>query len=253
LKTNLISIKFTMGLEKTAIVSRLQTDILRLQGLKPFSSPAVDVGLGPIKKAFPNATFPLGAVHEFLPAGAFDIAATSGFLAGLIGSLIKSTGTVLWISTSRRLFPPALQTFGIQPDRVIFVDIQKQKDVMWAMEEALKCGALAAVVGELTNIDFTSSRRLQLAVEQSQVTGFVLRPPIRHLNTTACVTRWKITSMPGEPIDNLPGVGYPQWKVELLRVRNGKPGTWEISWVNGQFQPVYRVASMYLQPTRQTG
>lgn len=40
------------------------------------------------------------------------------------------------------------------------------------MEEALKCGGLAAVVGEVQDISFTASRRLQLAVEQSGVTGF---------------------------------------------------------------------------------
>lgn len=220
------------------IIAALQSDILRMQGFRPESSSAIDFGLGPIIEAFPNASFPLGAVHEFLSVRAEDASATSGFIAGLLAPLMGSTGMSLWISSSRTLFPPALKRFGMQPDRIIFIDLQKEKDVIWAIDEALKCGALAAVVAELHDISFTTSRRLQLAVEQSQVTGFILRRNSRSLNTTACVSRWKITPLPSESIDDLPGIGFPQWRVELLRIRNGRPGSWDIKWVDGRFQPV---------------
>jgi hypothetical protein len=42
------------------------------------------------------------------------------------------------------------------------------------MEEALRCKAVAAAVGEINNIDLTASRRLQLAAEQGGATGFLL-------------------------------------------------------------------------------
>src|SRR5690606_16345334 len=103
----------------------------------------------------------------------------------------------------------------------------------------LKCGTLTAVVGELREMSFTASRRLQLAVEQSQVTGFILRRTPTRLNTTACVSRWKITMLPGEPVDDLPGIGFPQWRVALLRIRNGYPGVWNVKWVKGRFAQVY--------------
>lgn len=235
-----------MGVKRADIIHELQTDILRLEGFKPSNSTAVDVGLGPMTEAFPNGSFPLGAVHEFLSGQPEDAAATSGFISGLIAYLMGSSGTTLWISSARTLFPPALKTFGIQPDRFIFIDLKKERDVLWAMDEALKCGALTAVIGELQEISFTSSRRLQLAVEQSRVTGFILRHNYRKLTTTACVSRWKITPLPSVPVtlggyrdgmvDELPGIGFPQWRVELLRIRNGRPGIWEIRWVGGSFQ-----------------
>jgi protein ImuA len=231
--------------KRADVIVELQTDILRLQGFKCSNNATVDVGLGPIKNAFPNASFPLGAMHEFLSTRAEDAAATTGFIAGLLASLMGSNGTCLWISSSRTLFPPALKNFGIAPDRFIFIDVQRERDVMWAMDEALKCGALTAVVGEMQEIGFTASRRLQLAVEQSQVTGFVLRNNLRHnsrqtgkLNTTACVSRWKITSLPSVPlVIGMPGIGFPQWRVELLRIRNGKSGVWDIQWRDGKFLP----------------
>lgn len=206
-----------------------------MQGLRPAKSIATDVGLGPICRAFPGGTFPAGAVHEFMSMEVEDTASASGFLMGLLSSLMGSRGTALWIGSSRTIYPPALRMFGIQPDRVVFVDLKKEKDVLWVMDEALKCGALTAVVGEIRDLSFMESRRLQLAVEQSQVTGFLLRRNVKKLNTTACVSRWKITSLPSELIENLPGVGFPMWRVELLRIRNGQPGTWDIKWVNDRF------------------
>jgi len=238
-----------MPVKKADIIAQLQTDILRLQGFKNTSNAAVDIRLGPIKDCFPNGTFPLGAVHEFLSVGKENATATSGFIAGLLTPLMGNNRTSLWISSSRTLFPPALKSFGLQPDRFIFIDLQKEKDIIWAMEEGLKCGALAAVVAEIQDITFTASRRLQLAVEQSQVTGFILRQNPRKLNPTACISRWKITTLPSMPIDpdtyrdgidNMPGVGFPQWRVELLRIRNGKSGVWDIMWMNGNFHSVYK-------------
>jgi len=119
---------------KTALLAGLQSDILRLEGFKTVTSPSLDAGLGPIRDAFPNATFPLGAVHEFLSAKAEETAAAAGFIAGLLASLMKGGGASLWISTSRTVFPPALKSFGIDPDRIIFVDLPREKEVIWAME-----------------------------------------------------------------------------------------------------------------------
>jgi protein ImuA len=226
--------------KKTNLIEALQMDILRLQGFNSARNETLDVGLGAILNAFPNRSFPLGALHEFLSERIEHSASTSGFVSGLLASLMGNNGTVLWISSSRTLFPPALKSYGIQPDRFIFIDLQKEKDVIWAMDEALKCNALSAVVGEVRELDFTTSRRLQLAVEQSQVNGFILRNQYRNLNPTACVSRWKITPLPSERIADLPGICFPTWRVELLRVRNGKSGAWDLQWVDGNFVPVHQ-------------
>jgi len=224
----------------------LQSEILLLQGIRPAPNPIIDLTLNPLRHAFPNSSFPTAAIHEFITESKESSSSTSGFIAGILTSLMKNAGTTMWISTSRKLFPPALKAYGIEPDRFVFVDIKKEKDVMWAMDEALKCDALSAVVGEMQELTFTESRRLQLAVEKSRVTGFVLRTNPRKINTTACVSRWKITPMHSEPIDGMPGIGFPQWKVELLRIRNGKPGTWELRWENGRFNNVFKEENLKL-------
>lgn len=226
-------------LEKSNLLTTLQSDILRLQGFKPAANTITDAGLGSIIDAFPNRSFPIGHIHEFLSSSTEDVATSSGFIAGLFSTLLKQNGVILWISTARKVFPPALKNFGVQPDRFIFIDLKKEKDVLWAMDEALKCAALTAVVGELKEITFTESQRLQLAVEQSQVTGFVLRHCTKKIGTTACVSRWRITSIPSEIPDELPGLGFPTWRVELLRIRNGKAGVWNLQWKDGRLVPLH--------------
>lgn len=224
--------------------SQLQADILRLQGFKPAGSGLGVLSLGAIDAAFPNRTFPTGAVHEVVSPASEDLAAASGFLTGLMAGLMRSKGVAVWISTRRTVFPPALKAFGIKPDRVLFVEVPREREALWAMEEALRSPALTAVVGELRDISFTASRRLQLAVEQSQVTGFIINRAAK-LTTTACVSRWRITSLPSETPDALPGIGLPQWRVELLRIRNGRPGVWQVQWQKNRFV----VAAHNEQPT----
>lgn len=239
--------------KRTDIIKNLHVDILRLQGFRPLNNEGLNLALSPFQDSFPNASFPLGAVHEFLCEQTDDKACSGGFVAGLLSYVMKGKGAAIWISASRTLFPPSLKSFGLEPDHFVFVDLKKEKDIMWAMEESLKCGAVTAVVGEIRDIDFTMSRRLQLAVEQSCATGFIIRSNYRKVNTTACVSRWKITSLTSDLQGGLPGVGFPKWRVELLRMRNGKPGVWEMEWLNGKFLPYYKEDSIYHKQQQKAG
>jgi protein ImuA len=225
---------------KQDILRKLQEELLPLQGYRPPTSPidrtAVDAGLGPVARVFPNGVFPTGAVHEFLSDSREDAAATGGFVAALLGPLLRTGGVGIWIGTGRLLFPPALKWFGIDPEKIVFIDLAREKDAIWAMEESLKCEGLAAVVGEIREIDFTASRKLQLAVEKSRVTGFLLRHQPGKTGVVAAVARWRISALPSLPVDGLPGLGFPRWKTQLLKVRNGLPGEWIVEWAHGRFR-----------------
>jgi len=220
---------------KNELIQQLQKEVLSIQRLKKASGPNLNTGLWEVEKAFPDETFPLGAVHEFISNAKEDAAATNGFMAGLFNQLIKK-GTAVWVSNKRTLFPPALNMFGIAPERIIFIDLWRPKEVLWAIEEALKCNVLSAVIGELGELSFTESRRLQLAVEESSVTGFIHRYSSKE-NVTACVSRWKIKPLTSKTED-MPGMGFPRWNVQLVKVRNGKPGTWQVEWSEGQFKQI---------------
>lgn len=246
---------WSMITAKTDIITRLKMDILPLEGLRmSMAGEALDAGLGPMNRAFPQGSFPLAAIHEFISSGPESAASTLGFISALISPLMKKGGAGIWIGSSGKIFPPALQQFGIEPARIIFIDLKKEKDLLWAVEEALKCHGLGAVVAEIPALSFTASRRFQLAVEQSQVTGFIHRSNPRMLNTNASVSRWKINPLPTETYDSLPGLGYPRWNVELLKIRNGKPGAWQLEWSDHRFNHISKpIPSIIPEPKRKTG
>lgn len=212
----------------------LQSEIFSLQGFKPASADIVNNKLGRLNAAFPNGVFPLAAVHEFACAGAEERAASSGFVCGLLSSLTRPGAACAWVMPAPRLFPPALQTFGLAADKCLFLYPKKEKEVLWVLEEALKCSALAAVVCELDGLTFTQSRRLQLAIEKSGVGCFLLYGNKR-LTTTASVSRWRVKPVRTSSEEDLPGLSYPRWHVQLLKVRNGKAADWQIEWREGKF------------------
>ncbi len=228
---------------KQDIVQQLRTRILAMQGINKPGNGHCSIGLGDIEKAFPEGVFPKNAIHEFTSHEPESAAATSGFLSCLLHSLMNRKGFCLWVSSRRMIFPPALKLLGINPECVIFVDLQNDKDVLWVVEEGLRCSALVAVVGELKELTFAQSRRLQLTIEESNVTGFIHRVLPKSENTTACAARWKISPLCGIIEPGLPGIGFPRWRVELAKVKNGRPGTWELGWTPTGFEHFSKTSS----------
>ena len=222
----------------SSILTQLEKQILSLQGLKKLPSDNnVNMDCSTIESAFPNKSFPVACIHEFISYTLQDAAATHGFVAATLGKLLKQGGVCLWISSSRTLFAAALVSFNVNPEQIIFLDIKNERDVLYATEEALKCNKLVAVMAEIKHLSFKESRRFQLAAEQSRVTGFIIRHGLRLVNTIAAVSRWCITSLPSVP-GNMPGVGFPRWKVELQKIRSGTPGTWLVEWRKGSFNVI---------------
>jgi protein ImuA len=244
----------SMHTAKSDIINRLKREILPLEGFgnkRPGS--AMELGLEFMREAFAEDQFPLGAVHELISEGAEAASSTAGFTSGILSGLMKNGGAAVWISKYPILFPPALKTFGIAPDQVIFINLKKENDILWTMEEALKCASISAVIGEMTELSFTHTRRFQLAVEKSKTTGFILRNNPRILTPNSCVARWKIKPLPSISEDGLPGIGYPTWEVDLQKIRNGKPQSWSVEWRDGKFQEVKEVLpAIILQPLRST-
>lgn len=228
-----------MAETKRDIIKVLQEQILRLQGVKSSTDgAAVDFGLGEIPNSFPHQIFPVGAIHEFIGTNLEDAAATCGFISALLSVLMRNNGICIYISCQRKLFPASLAGFGLSPDRVVFIDLSLEKDVLWASEEALKCESLAAVVTELDQISFAQSRRLQLVVEKSGVSCFLIRRNADKLSSTTAIARWQIAAEPSKSVDGMPGLGFPRWKVDLLKVKNGQPGSWIMEYAAGQFHQV---------------
>ncbi len=95
-----------------------------------------------------------------------------------------SSRGVLWIAEDLSLaesgapYGPGLEQAGLAPERLITVAAARGRDVLWAMEEALRCRAVGLVIGELRarDIDAVATRRLALAAAAGNSLGLLLRP-----------------------------------------------------------------------------
>lgn len=219
------------------LFEKLKREILAFEGYKPTLSQK-SFSLGPMDTAFPGQAFPVSALHEFVTTTEQDAAATYGFMLAIIAQIATQAGVTIWISTTRQLFPPALIALGIQPQHLLFLEVTKEQEVLWAMEECLKCPGLSAVVCEAEQVSFTASRRFQLAIERTNATGFVIRHIRRKASIIASICKWRISSLPTELPDGIPGLGFPRWRVELQKVKNGKIGVWDIEFTAGHFKTV---------------
>jgi protein ImuA len=205
-----------------------------------------------------------GALHELAPAAPFQLVATSGFAAAVAARASGNAGTrggeVLWITTDFARsegggpYGPGLELFGLSPARLLVLTVSRPTDVLWAMEEGLRCRALACVIAELTadgaEADLTATRRLSLAAREgvsAHVSGLGLL--IRHRATpmpSAAATRWHIAgaaSLPDRLARLSGGLGRTRFDLSLRKNRRGPSGRWLVEWNQHEraFQPALSV------------
>lgn len=185
-------------------------------------------GVSAIDGALPGG-LALGALHDIGGAGAAaeDGAVAAAFIAGILARL-RPERPILWCLERTDLYAWGLARAGLSPGRLILAQAKSDRDILWAMEEGLRCRALAAVVGETQTLPVLASRRLQLAAESSGVTAFVLHRQAALSPTSAAASRWRVGALPALPQLGEPGLGRPRWRLELLRCRGGMPACWDV-------------------------
>ena len=142
--------------------------------------------------------------------------------------------------------PVGLKSFGIDPDQIVFGRMESATDLLWAIEEAIGCPAVAAVIAdtgpEVKALDFTASRRLSLRAAAGGSSVFLLRTGLGR-EASAARLRWRVEpaaertrrpSMPAPP-------ALPRWQIELEKGRLGSrrdPKEWLVDWTENGFAVV---------------
>jgi protein ImuA len=209
------------------------------RGLIPLGVPAIDAALG--------GGIARAAFHEIAAASESAVAAATGFALALAAR--AGARPVLWIAEDLGLvesgtpYGPGLDEFGLAPERLVTAAAAKPRDVLWAMEEAVRCRAVGAVIGELRHpgraVDLVASRRLSLAAGNHDGCALLLRSQPGE-ETSAAATRWIVApaapSLPspacggGSGWGPAAGPGPPRLFAELTRNRRGPVGSWLLEW-----------------------
>lgn len=195
----------------------------------------VTTGLAAIDRALPWHGLASAALHEI--GGGLGDGAALGFMAAITAAAQRQHhGAVLWCrshaETCERGVPyaPGLRTWGLDPDRIVFVDGRKPTETLWAMEEGLRARAFAAVIGDGVAPDFTAARRLQLAASTGPAIALVLLPSRASVSagSSPALTRWRISAAPVTERD--PARTTRAWRVDLLHCRGAAPRGWTVIW-----------------------
>jgi protein ImuA len=222
------------------------------------------LGRGPIEGP-PWRGLARGALHEIVAASPGDAPAASGFalaLAARFAAARKGMAPILWIVEAHAAtetgapYAPGLAAHGIDPARLVLVSTRDGRESLWAMEEALKCRALAAVVADIWRLepyDLTASRRLVLAARKSGTPGLLVPAGaagrVGSL-ASAAWTRFEVRARPGfhgvSAGARMPLPGRAAWAVRLARIRAGPrqamPSDWKAdragAWDHERFWPV---------------
>jgi protein ImuA len=127
-------------------------------------------------------------------------------------------------------YGPGLDAFGLAPEHLLTVTAARPRDLLWAMEEALRCRAIGVAIGEWRRgeIDMVALRRLSLAAAENGALALLLRSaPAGDASTAA--TRWIVGTAPSAAAH---GPGLPRFATHLIRNRRGPLGSWILEWSN---------------------
>jgi len=161
-----------------------------------------------------------------------DTPADASAMAFALSRLPRTHAPILWVQdrlSRKEAGRPMLA--GMSGDRpIIMVDLSRAADVLWAMEDGLRCRSLAAVIGEVWGdppaLDFTATKRLAMRAEAAQVSCWLIRRAASP-DLSAARDRWRIASLPSAPHSHDPQApGAARWSLDLFRSRRAKPGQW---------------------------
>ena len=180
---------------------------------------------------FPWAAEPLEEAGAGEPA---DVAAALAFaLARLTSAPDERRPVVLvttadWLAERGRPFAGGMGDWGLGRERLIWVRARREGEALWALEEALKSGAVAGGLAVAQAPPFVVTRRLEFAAREGRATGVLLRAgPAGDLS--AARRRWRIAVRPsGVDAWDAAAPGPTRLRAELLRRRDGPPGTWDL-------------------------
>lgn len=195
--------------------------------------PHVSTGCGPLDAALPEQGFWRGTLVEWLGDG-------PGSGAGMLAlraarEACREGGALVVIDPQHQFYPPAAAAWGVDLQRTIVVRAaqceqhHRRKQSEWALDQALRCPHVAAVVAWPWQLDNLAFRRWQLAVETSGCLGLLVRPAAAQRESSWADVRLLISPVgqamaidkPGNPSQAEPPALRWRLKIALLRCRGG--------------------------------
>lgn len=126
----------------------------------------------------------------------------------------RQAGALVVIDVGGEFYPPAAAAAGLDLDRTILVRPRNEADAVWAFDQALRCGGVAAALAWPRRLSTRAFRRLQLAAAGAGGLGLLVRPESCRDSPSWADARLLVRPLPGRAGRRL--------RVEALRCRGGE-------------------------------
>jgi hypothetical protein len=139
---------------------------------------AVPSGYPEVDARLPGGGWPFPALIELLvpEAGTGELSLLTPLLRSLSRTEPGQRPRVLALLNPPFIpYAPALEERGIDPERLVVTSPLARMETLWAMEQALRSGACAAVLGWAEQAGMQTLRRLKLAANEGQCLGVLFR------------------------------------------------------------------------------
>jgi protein ImuA len=200
------------------LIQALEQQIRRLEGARRRKDPgaAVPSGCAALDRLLPERGFRWGTLVEWLAAVRGTGRETLAWHA--VREACREGGTLVILDHAQTFYPPAAARMGIDLDQMIVVRARNQADNVWALDQSLRCPAVAATLAWPEKLDEHTFRRLQLAAEQGGGLGLLMRPESARQEPS-----WADVRLGVEPLPTAPGAAR-RLRIQLLRSRGGISG-----------------------------
>lgn len=236
------------SLKKTELMAGLRAQIAALETPPSQEEEGrFQLGLDAVDRRLPGGGLVRRGVHEVRAASYGDMGAAIGFAAALATRATFAGGMpsgkdrlIAWCQQSwgaydmGALYGPGLAGFGIDPSRLLLVNPAREPDMLWALEECVRAGVFAAVVGEVPatsrHFNLRASRRLHLAAEDASTPLILMRGFGELTSPSAALTRWCVSAASTVEEGSLHAIDRPGWQVDLEKCKGGRPFLSALAW-----------------------
>jgi len=264
------------NLQKSNLIDRLRNRIRRVETAGRIDDGVrVSSGCAAIDRLLPVGGYQRGTLVQWLTGGGQG----ADYLSLLPAKEACADGGALVVfDPLNQFYPPAAAAIGVNLDNLIILRTQQsanhqqvrkndlwQNDLLWSIDQSLRCPAVAAVWGPLDHIDERWFRRFQLSAESSGCLGLFVQPICEARQPSWAEVQWLVSHVPRSQFNrrkkNLPHRSTPDAnhsrnqlvRLQLTRCRGtqtGKTVHLSIDTITGNVHPARRDHEQQLSENR---
>jgi hypothetical protein len=200
------------SLQQSNLIDRLRNRISKVETAGRIDDGIrVSSGCTAIDRLLPGNGYQRGTLVQWLTGGG----QAADYLSLLLArEACEDGGALVVFDPLNQFYPPAAAAIGINLDNLIILHTEqlanpaenRQEDLLWSIDQSLRCPGVAAVWGPLDHIDERWFRRFQLSAESSGCLGLFVQPISESCQPSWAEVQWWVSAAQRSqinPQDNL--------------------------------------------------